>query len=153
MGLFDVFSNGTSTATGPRGGLLDRLSQANGWTPDARQGHTIAHFFKGDAITPRRDVVIVHTPDDPFAVFSCACRAKFAARSMTTPQLALFLARNDQAMFGKWQISIEDGMVSAHVRYTALTEGLTPEIFKTICVTLVGEVAFVEEALHSQGML
>ncbi len=96
---------------------------------------------------------ITYKPDSPFATFSCKCRAAFAARSMTTPQLALFLARNNEAMFGKWQIAIENGQVSAHARYTALAGGLDAALFGMICVELVKEVAFVEEALHSQGML
>ena len=72
---------------------------------------------------------------------------------MTAPQLALFLARNDESVFGKWQITVEDGVASVHLRYTALTNGLDAEHFKLICTTLVNEVAFVEEALHRQGML
>ena len=151
MGLFDLFSNGTATATS--NGLIDRLSHENGWTPDVRRGDLIVHFFKGDAITPRREVIIVHPPRDLIATFSCACRAKFSARSMTTPQLALFLARNNESIFGKWQIAIEDGTVTADLRYTALATGLNAEFFKMICVKMVGEVAFVEEALRSQGML
>ena len=155
MGLFDVFGNGTATATAtrPGNGLMDRLSQQNGWTPDLRQGSVIVHYFQGDACSPRRDIVIAHPPGDEIATFSCACRARFAARSMTTPQLALFLARNSESVFGKWQITIEDGQVSAALRYMALTGGLDAGLFKAICLSLLAEVAFVEEALHGQGLL
>lgn len=151
MGFFDRLSNGTATATGES--LLDCLSRENGWTPDARHGNGIVHHFKGDAITPRRDVVIVHPPGDDLAMFGCTCRARFVARSMTTTQLALFLARNGESAMGKWMITLEDGEVTAHVRYTALVGGLDAKSFKAICLALLGEVAFVEEALHSQGML
>jgi hypothetical protein len=152
MGVFDLFTNGTATAT-RGGGLMDRLSQECGWTPDMRQGNAIVHHFKGDAVTPQRSVLIVHPPGDEMAMFSCTCRATFNARSMTTTQLALFLARNNESVFGKWQIAIDSGQVTAHLRYTALVGGLTAEFFKVICVALLGEVAFVEEALHGQGML
>jgi hypothetical protein len=151
MGLFDLLADRVSTVSDA--GLMDRLSRELGWPVDARHGHAIVHFFPGDAITPRRDVIIAHPPGHSIATFSCACRARFASRSMTAPQFALFLARNDESVFGKWQIAIEDGVVSVHLRYTALTGGLDAEHFKAICSSLVGEVAFVEEALRGQGML
>lgn len=153
MGFFDAFSNGTATAN-RSGGLLDQLSQQNGWTPDMRDGNVIVHIFKGDAITPQRGVTIGHLPGEPLVCFSCPCRATFTARSMTSPQLALFLARNNESVFGKWHITINDqGQVSAALGYTALTGGLNADFFKRICVMLLAEVAFVEQALHSQGML
>jgi hypothetical protein len=147
MGWF----NGTATATGEN--LLDRLSRENGWTADARHGNGIVHYFNGDAITPRRDVVIVHPPGDELAIFGCTCRAKFVARSMTAATLALFLARNSESSLVKWQITIEDDEVTAHLRYTALVGGLDAKAFKAICISLLAEVKFVEEALHGQGML
>lgn len=151
MRLFDVFSNGTATASGVS--LMDRLSQQNGWSPDMRRGNAIVHFFQGDAITPRRDLVIVHNPGQSFATFSCACRGSFNARSMTTAQMAIFPARNKETVFGDWQIAIEDGQVSAVLRYTALIGGLDAQLFKTICLALLGEVATVEQALHGEGLL
>lgn len=145
------FSNGTATASGTS--LLDRLSHENGWTPDVRQGNVIVHTFRGDARTPQRNVFIGHLPGEATVSFSSPCRTTWAARSMTTAQLALFLARNNESVLGKWSISIDDGQVSAALKYTALTGGLTAELFKLICVGLLTEVAFVEEALHNQGML
>jgi hypothetical protein len=147
MGWF----NGTATASG--GSLMERLSQENHWTAVERQGNGMIHRFKGDAVTPSRDVIIVHTPGDEIAVFQCSCRASFVARSMTTSQMALFLARNNESIFGKWQFNIKDGEVEAHLRYTALAGGLNSHVFRSICLGLVGEVAFVEEALHEHGML
>lgn len=151
MGLLDLFTNNGVDATGVD--LLVRLSRECGWAPDLRHGNAIAHYFNGDAITPRRDVIIVHRPGDPVVGFSCSCRAAFTARAMTAPQLALFLARNAESAYGKWQISVEDGVVRASVYYMALPGGLGAAAFKTICSALVNEVAYVEEALHSQGML
>jgi hypothetical protein len=147
MGWF----NGAATASGRS--LMERLSHEVGWTPDAMQGDAIAHFFPGDAITPRRDVIIYHSPGQPIAVFSCVSRARFAARSMTAAQLALFLARNKESVFGSWEISIEDGVVTPRCSYTALTAGLDAGQFKVICANLIGQVAYVEEALHEQGTL
>ncbi len=69
MGLFDLFSNGgvtTSADNTTTSGLMERLSLENGWTPDAREQNCIAHFFKGDAITPRRDVIIAYMIDDNY---------------------------------------------------------------------------------------
>jgi hypothetical protein len=154
MGLFGVFRNGTATATATRSGCrMDRLSHANGWTPDAREGNTIAHVFKEDARTPKRIVMITHDPHKEFATFGCYCRAVFNGRSMTRPQLALFLARNWESPLGKWHITLTDGQVRAAVHYVALVKGLDAVLFKTICVALLQEVAFVEEALHNEGML
>ena len=101
MGFFDVLNGiATATATMTGGDLMERLSHEVGWTPDLRQGSVIVHYFQGDAVTPRRDIVIAHPPGESFATFSCACRARFAARSMSSPQLALFLARNNESVFG-----------------------------------------------------
>ena len=72
MGLFDMLVDRVSTTTTANAGLMDRLSRELGWTPDGRHGHAIVHFFQGDAITPRRDVIIAHPPGHSIATFSCA---------------------------------------------------------------------------------
>ena len=130
MGCFDSFTNGIATAT---------------------PGNTIVHTL-GDADTPQR-VLMTYSPGDTIALFSCECRAAFNARSMTTPQLALFLARNGESSYGQWHLKIDDGQVTASMRYLALADGLDASRIKVICGELLKEVAFVEEALHSQGML
>ena len=145
MGVFGRSGDGAATATDES--LIDRLIRENGWTPDLRHGHAFALTFKGDSITPSRDVNVAHTPGNAIATFSCACRAKFLASSMSPVQLALFLARNKDSLFGKWQITVEDGEVSAQVFYPALAGGLTAQVFKAICGSLVSEVAFVEETM------
>jgi hypothetical protein len=145
MKLFGRFGDRSATATDES--PIDRLIRENGWTPDVRHGHAFALAFKGDAITPSRDVYIAHTPGNAIATFSCGCRARFLASSMSPVQLALFLARNKQSLFGKWQITVEDGEVSAKVFYPALAAGLTAPVFKAICGSLLSEVAFVEESM------
>lgn len=135
------------------GSQMERLSHEAGWTPDARNGYCIAHSFQGDHVTSRRDVIIAHPPNHPFATFSCACRARFAAQTMTPPQLAFFLSRNSESVFGKWQIALENDLVTADLRYTALVGGLDAEHYRLICMGLVSEVAIVEATLRSQGML
>lgn len=148
MGLPDRLAD--ETATGER--LVERLVRINGFTPKLRSRDAITLDFEGDAITPHRYVHIAYAGNS-LVCFSCACRARFFARCMTAAQLALLLARNKEALLGNWQIAVEDGEVTASVHYTALTDGLNDLLFKVICQSLLGEVAFVEEALHTQGML
>lgn len=151
--MFGLRTPANGVAHAARETFLERLCRENDWPIDLRDGIAIALYFNGDAVTSRRDVIVVHGPGDSVASFSCACRAGFVARDMTTPELALFLARNKESMFGKWQITVEDGIVRAHVRYAALAGGLDAAAFRSICAGLVGEVAYVEAALRSQGIL
>ncbi len=134
-------------ATATDDNLIERLIHANGWRVDVRHGHAFSLAFKGDAITPSRDVTIVHTPGNALVLFWCGCRARFLASSASPVQLAMFLARNKAALFARWQIAVEEGEVAAEVYYPALAAGLTPSLFKAICSSLLTEVAFVEEAM------
>jgi hypothetical protein len=148
-----MLSNGYATAPATSGDQIDRLGRHNGWTADLKEGDCSVYFFQGDAITSRRDIVIAHPPDQPFATFSCASPARLNARTVTTAQMALFPARNSESCFGKWQFSVENGVISASLRYVALTGGLDAGLFKAICVSMLTEVAFVEQILHGQGLL
>lgn len=148
--LFRRSGNRAATASG--GSLLDHLCRENGWEPDERHGDGIVLYFDGDARTRQRSVIIVH-PTGEHAVFDCPCCARFEARSMAAATVALFPARNKESLYGKWMITIDDGEVTPHCRYTALVGGLDAKIFKAICVGLLAEVAFVEEVLHGQGLL
>jgi hypothetical protein len=92
MKLFGRSGNGAATATDQH--LIERLIHENGWTVDLRHGDGFALAFRGDAITPSRDVHIVHVPGNALALFWCSCRARFLASSASPVQLAMFLARN-----------------------------------------------------------
>lgn len=149
MRVFGRSGRASATATGENSieGLLREL----GWKPTVRHGHAFSLSFKGDAITPNRDVTIVHTPGNALVLFFCSCRARFLARSMGPVQLALLLARNKQALFGAWRITVEDGEVASEVYYPALAAGLTAKLLNAICASLLSEVAFVEAAMLGEA--
>ena len=135
MGWFGRSGNASATATDEN--PIEQLIHANGWRVDLRQGHAFSIAFQGNAITPSRDVTVVHTPGNALALFWCGCQARFLASSMSPVQLALFLARNKTALFARWQISVEEGEVVAETYYPALAAGLTPPLFKAICSSLL----------------
>jgi hypothetical protein len=145
MKLFGRSGNGAATAIDEN--PIDRLIRENGWTVDVRHGHAFSLSFNGDAITPTRDVTIVHTPGNALALFFCSCRCRFLASSASPVQLAMFLCRNKAALFARWQITVEEGEIVAETYYPALAAGLTPPLFKAICNSLLAEVAWVEEAM------
>ena len=155
MRWLDRLTRGFAAAPATGGGnLIERLGNANGLTPDVRKGDVTAYFFRGDATMPRREVVIHYKPGNSFAIFSCASKGKFSARSMTVPLLAAFLVRNDESTLGKWQLHLgEHRQITAYLQYSAPISGLTAGLFRAICVSLLTEVAFVENVLHGEGLL
>ena len=145
MKMFGRSGNGAAIAAGEN--PLEGLFRDLGWKRSVRHGHAFSFTFPGDAITPSRDVTIVHTPGNALVLFWCGSRARFLASSASPVQLAMFLARNKTSLFARWQITVEEGEVSAEVYYPALAAGLTAPILKAIVSSMLSEVAFVEEAM------
>ena len=132
--------------------LLERLSKENGWTPDVIQQNSVVHHFEGRPGKPKLSVTIYHEPGSPLALFSCSSRAKGPGSSFSRMMVLTFFAR-DETPFANWRLTVEDGIANPKAFYAALVGGLDANMFKVICASLVGEVAFVEEVLEKQGTL
>lgn len=150
MGIVESFTRGY---VGARGGLVVHLSRQLGWEIDEQKGRVYGFHFKGDAVTPRRTVYVVHAEGDKFMSFGCYCRAEFTADNLPG-DLPLALMSRGQSLHGGWEADIEkDDTITFLCSYTPHADGMDADSFKTICLTLVNEVAEVEASLHRKRLM
>jgi hypothetical protein len=151
MSLIGKISRSIAGATGNT--RLDRLCRESGWSIDVRQGNGIGLHFKGDSVTPRRTVFVIHADGDPLMAFACLSRAEFTARTMPNRLLAGLLEHNEDLALGGWVAVDEDGTISLKLKYTALAAGVDVEMFRLICMFMVKEVADIEAEMHDRSVL
>ena len=151
MGLFTNFARGFGGVTG--NGQLDQLCREIGWGIDERNGDGIALYFKGDRVSSRRTVIVIHPNGDQLMSFICKCRAVFSDRTLPDELLPAILIRNDDLTIGGWVAKLDGGTISLSLRYTALSAGVDAASFSRICSLLIEEVAEVEANLHRNGLL
>jgi hypothetical protein len=103
MGFWESFAQGFADGYAAVAGEtpVRRLCREAGWTIDEEQGEHSTLSFRGDAITPRRDVTISQGAGAALASIVCPCRARFTSGSLP-PDLPLWLLARSQQAIGGW---------------------------------------------------
>lgn len=158
--IFEGFAEGAVTAaayhaqtrqTSERN-RIERLCSELGWSVDERNGKNILLHFN-DPVVGVRKVRIVDGDDD-VVLFTSMSRASIPANQLPPDALAYLLCRNiASSCIGMWGMLIEDHIVSFHVMYSALGDGLDAPTLKYICQSLASEAADLDDKLRAEGLL
>lgn len=150
MGFFArTETNGRHGISRDLAGCLDRL----GWSIGGRPSESAVLLqFKGDHITPQRELIVDHAPGNCFMIFVCSCRADFSEDTLPVELPGVLLARNKKGI-GYWYAAIRGERVEFAYRYLALAAGVTPTIFQNTCERMAQEVAEVENGMRHRGLL
>ena len=143
----------SGTYTDRRGSLLDQFCGDLNWNIDERHGKGIALYFKGDAISPRRTMIVIHGQGDKLVMFNCYSSATFTNRTLPDKLMPAILLRNDDVPIGGWVASIDDGEVNFCLRHTALAAGMEAADFKMIVSMMIEEVRSLEAGFRSKGLM
>ena len=91
--------------------------------------------------------------DHELVVFNVFSHAFPPANQVPASVLTFLLQRNHELFVGSWAFHIDDdGDAGFFLRYHALGNGLTPQLFKFICDSMVAEVQAFDAALHAAGV-
>jgi len=63
------------------------------------------------------------------------------------------LTRNDDLLFGKWSVSVDDGEISFHLGYMLPPDTLTETMFFAVCEEMAKEAGTFDAQMQQAGLL
>jgi hypothetical protein len=136
----------------PERGRIERLCGQLGWAIDPRDGDRIVLRFKD----PLGGVhsVLIDCGDEPVVALTVYANASMPAKEIPQDILSHLLWQNVDIATGAWQVTTgEDGNAYFRVAYCALGAGLTKDLFKIVCESLIGEARAFDKKMRAAGLL
>jgi hypothetical protein len=150
--LANEFSNGVAAKS--REMPVNRLCRDIGWDIDEQNGKYTSLYFKGDHVRPQREVTISHAEGETLATIMCACPARFTSGSLPADLPLTLLGRSQETIGGWYAVFDEDDDTVRFVCGLAVQIGtIESTLFKSICMSLLSEVAEVERNLSRLDLL
>jgi hypothetical protein len=157
MGLFRSIINGiasgyASPPVNPAVAAAESCCQQLGWRVDERpHAHEMRLSFN-DPLIRRRKVQLGFEDDGVYVAFRVFSAVWMPAKKVPHAALGYLLERNGKLLVS-WELCIgNNDNVRFALCYFALTAGLRPEIFKSICETMIQEAHEFDSRLDAAGL-
>lgn len=141
MSIFEMFKSAVGQVTEAPKGMtaVEQCCSRLGWGIDKRFNDTNIGLDFTTAAGPRQ--VIIHAErESHYVVLSVFSNFSATAQNFNPTIPAYLLERNGKLIVGAWRVFKADDTLRFIVSYTALSAGMDPPTFKTICQALLDEV-------------
>ena len=132
-------------------GRIERLCSELGWSIDERNGDAFGLCFNCPVIGRR--MVYVGNGDEALVMFVVNSHALLDARRLSGDVSNAALYQNSKSQFGKWEPRIGDDGLRFILTYTAIGDGLTPQLFKCICEDMIKHASKFDKYMRDEGWL
>lgn len=148
MSLSDAFV-GLVKAVASRG-RIERLCSELGWSIDEQKGDNFGLAFSGSG---GKRMVYIGKGSSALPLFVVNSHASFSMKNVPDEPVYFALSGNSKSTFGKWEPREDDDEMRFILAYTALGDGLTPELFKEICLDMVRHANIFDQHMQERGLL
>ena len=158
MSLFTNLFNGFASAFAPPRAnpaevAAETCCQQLGWSIDERPSPNEIWLSFKDSLIRRRNVQVGFGADGVYMGFRVFSAVSMPAKMVPHAVMGYMLERNGNLYVG-WEVCIqENDIVGFAVSYFALAAGIRPELFKTICETMIQEAHEFDVRMHKAGVL
>jgi hypothetical protein len=95
-----------------RRGRVEGICDSLGWSVDERHGETIGLHFRGDDVTPQRNVYVCESEGGTAITFAVPTRTEISEYEMPGDLMPAMMFRNDQVGLGAWAAKEVRGSVT-----------------------------------------
>lgn len=149
MGFFT--SAVSSAAKAINGGYtlaaVERFSREAGWRVSERRGNKVTVYLE-DPIGFDRPIIVNCGQFLVMATFSLATMTEVPGEIS-----GFLLCRNDDLVYGKWGVAVEDGEAMFGLCYVRSLEGLDAVAFRSICEEMATEAGSFDGRMQRAGLL
>ena len=149
MGFFTsaVSSAAKAINSGYTLSTVERFCRELGWPVSERRGNKVTVYLQ-DPIGHERPIVVNCSQFVILATFSLVTLAEVPAEIS-----GFLLCRNNELVYGKWGVSVEDGEAHFHLGYVMNAEGLNATSFIAICEEMATEAGGFDGRMQRAGLL
>jgi hypothetical protein len=158
MSMFSSFLNRVASGfasprPNPAAVAAETCCQQLGWSIDERPTAKEMRLRFNDPLVRRRNVQLGFEDDGLYLAFRVFSAVWMPAKAVPHAALGYLLERNGKLLVS-WEVCIQDDdIVGFALSYFALAVGLRPDVFKSICETMIQEAHEFDSRMYKAGLL